>query len=654
MSQEGAMVLVQVHKSVLRVNQSKVRRDHDPWHDVAIPLNPEPEVKEEGAPDRSVFSEGTGHHCSCCYEHEISYHTYTEKRSDFVEISASASGLTACVARSGMLAGVPILGEQFNMKKVQQSISQAWKTIANNDPEHVIIHPVVPKQWNEKATKAFWKFCADVARWQDNRGCFVTIIYPRGEGFWSSQGCRSLLWRYSFHSEELSFSRDPKVWSLTLKSNLPEGTFGRLHALDRFSGDDMSLDPRFVVLMTSCLIDQCVSDHRQECLFEDLLEDFDDGSLCALSLRSDRNNDALSAIPTKEEFSALGVDRGKLPKGLQFVSPQRFVTSSLVQALGEIDRLLPGTELEIHTSTSKQALSLKPSLKSVRVLTLPHMEFEFCNVYRGTFGKTLPLLQRHPDAVVVLWNPNDYDHVFFVTLSQLVPCLKQMNADHWSMIVFWSEGTKTRPSTSPDVGLDYTDEPVPLPPPDVPPQTDGTGNDDDTPGPSGYQDPVVPDENMPYGDPGDDSPDLGGPEAVLLDRDRDLLVIREEMTLTFRQVELSSSTDLEAILHHTILEAVRLCRCQMIVIHPWSSYLTDLMAPHQMMTIRHIQQKFIRSFLLQEDLRMRQGQNSLLRTRTKLCNRHLTCHKPFLNRLFHFRISRFRESCVRRHRGMFR
>ena len=36
-------------------------------------------------------------------------------------------------------------------------------------------------------------------------------------------------------------------------------------------------------------------------------------------------------------------------------------------------------------------------------------------------GKTLPLLQRHPDAVVILWNPNDYDHVFFVTLSQLIP-----------------------------------------------------------------------------------------------------------------------------------------------------------------------------------------------------------------------------------------
>ena len=490
-SQEGAMVLVQVHKSVLRVNS-------------------EPEVKEDGAPESSQFSEKTGHHCSCCYEHEISYRTYTETKSDFVEISASASGLTACTARSGMLAGVPILAEQFNMKKVQQSISQAWKTIVSNDPEHVIIHPVVPKQWNDKATKAFWKFCADVARWQGNRGCFVTIIYPRGEGFWSSQGCRSLVWRYCFHSENFSFTKDPKVKSLTLKSNLPEGTFGRLHSLDRFSGDGMLLDPKFVILMTSCLKDRCVSDHRQECLFEDLLEDFDDGSLCALSLRSDRNYDALSAIPAKEEFAALQTDKGKLPKSLQFVSPQRFVTSALVQALGEIDRLLPGTELEIHTSTSKQALSLKPSLRSVRVLTLPHMELEFCNVYRGTFGKTLPLLQRHPDAVVILWNPNDYDHVFFVTLSQLIPCLKQMKADHCSMIVFWSEGSRSRPSTGPGVGVDYTDEPVPLPPPNVPPPQDGAGNDDDMPGPSGYQDPVVPDEIMPYDDLGDDPPDLGG------------------------------------------------------------------------------------------------------------------------------------------------
>ena len=131
--------------------------------------------------------------------------------------------------------------------------------------------------------------------------------------------------------------------------------------------------------------------------------------------------------------------------------------------------------MEIHTSTSKQALSLEPCLKSVRVLTLRHVELEFCNVYRGTCGKTLPLLQRHPDAVVILWNPNDNDHVFCVTRSQLIPCLMSMKADHWSMNVFWNEGSRAKPSVGPDVGFDLTDEPVPFPSPNVPP--DGTGDD---------------------------------------------------------------------------------------------------------------------------------------------------------------------------------
>ena len=101
--------------------------------------------------------------------------------------------------------------------------------------------------------------------------------------------------------------------------------------------------------------------------------------------------------------------------------------------------------------------------------------------------------------------------------------------------------------------------------------------------------------------------------------------------------------DQEEILRHTILEAARLYRYQKIVIHPWSSYLMELMVHHQMMTIRLILWKFTRSH---------QGQNNRLRTRIKLCNRRLTCHRPPLNRLFHFRsilTFRFQESCVRRH-----
>ena len=78
-------------------------------------------------------------------------------------------------------------------------------------------------------------------------------------------------------------------------------------------------------------------------------------------------------------------------------------------------------------------------IKIVRVLTLPYLEFEYCNVHRGTCGKTLPLVHRYPDAVVIVWNKGDHDHAFCLTMSQLLPCLKDMRADNWSMIVFWNE-----------------------------------------------------------------------------------------------------------------------------------------------------------------------------------------------------------------------
>ena len=93
----------------------------------------------------------------------------------------------------------------------------------------------------------------------------------------------------------------------------------------------------------------------------------------------------------------------------------------------------------------------------MRVLALPYLEFEYCNVYRGAFGKTLPFIHRHPESVVMLWNKGDHDHVFFLTMAQLLPCLKDMQADHWSMIVFWNESEGPTAHRGPDVGLDFTD-----------------------------------------------------------------------------------------------------------------------------------------------------------------------------------------------------
>ena len=136
-SQEGAMALVEVHRAVLRVNQSKVRRDGDPWHDVAIPLKSDDsrssersEVREDGARSSShdealerlgdkILDRAISGYCS---EHEICYHSLTSGtsgKSDFVEITPHLAGLTACTVHSGLAASKPVEFGEWTAKKIQ-------------------------------------------------------------------------------------------------------------------------------------------------------------------------------------------------------------------------------------------------------------------------------------------------------------------------------------------------------------------------------------------------------------------------------------------------------------------------------------------------------------------------------------------------------
>ena len=125
---------------------------------------------------------------------------------------------------------------------------------------------------------------------------------------------------------------------ISFLTNAPEGYLDRLESLEEGYSSEEILDPRFAVLLSQCLLSNHRSDLRQGFLFEDIFEDFEDGTLCALCLRSERNSEALPVLPSSEEYSMLSDNsRGKLPKPLQFVAPQRFVTSSLAQALSYID-----------------------------------------------------------------------------------------------------------------------------------------------------------------------------------------------------------------------------------------------------------------------------------------------------------------------------
>ena len=41
--QEGAICIIDTGTAIIRVNQSKLRKDHDDWHDVPVPIAEEEE-----------------------------------------------------------------------------------------------------------------------------------------------------------------------------------------------------------------------------------------------------------------------------------------------------------------------------------------------------------------------------------------------------------------------------------------------------------------------------------------------------------------------------------------------------------------------------------------------------------------------------------
>ena len=207
--------------------------------------------------------------------------------------------------------------------------------------------------------------------------------------------------------------------SAYIATNLPSGWMQRLVGSLPILHEGTSYDSKFVTLLASCLQGEPSCDARQVFLFEDLLEEVDDGLPCSLSLRHDRSSLGDTIFTHDSLISKMKPLPHRLPVGHQYVLPQRFVTSSLIQSLKKVDSMRPGVEVEINSSTDDIARELRPLMQNVRVMTLPHLSFEHCNVYRGTLGKVSPVLQKDSASVVLMWEPGDLEKVFFVLVNQL-------------------------------------------------------------------------------------------------------------------------------------------------------------------------------------------------------------------------------------------
>ena len=471
LSQEGAMVHLHTNKAVIRVNQSKVRRDHDEWHDVSIPNLDEAkeEIKDEGdlkREDHNLLCEG------CLGEQAFWF--YDDQKCDVLELFGSSSGYSWMMARKGVKVGQPIDHKHGSNLNTAYGQAEAWKKIMKMDPEIIFINNPSP----QSARKMVFRFRFDVITWQCKRNKKFIVTCPEGSYFslfldqkrWHKILSKHLCWErvdlqhFCNCEDEI---RDMIVYHSYDDYQDDISWFEFLTKKKFFSHEACWNDPHWKALPARFLAGliratpeasrSYVADKRQEFLLEDILEDFDQGLLCGTCMHHDRYDEHSLLLRD------LDVRNDDIPVPLRHILPQKFSTPSLVSTLRMIEALPLGTEVSVRESTNEKIVALIPGLQNIRRMTLPQMYFESCSIFCGTYGRVNPLFSLPEDSVILLWNPGSHHRIFFMFMSQLYPHYKEFQVNKWNIIAFSTETSGAIRRTT--VGPPANNEVVPPHPP---------------------------------------------------------------------------------------------------------------------------------------------------------------------------------------------
>ena len=135
-------------------------------------------------------------------------------------------------------------------------VKEVWKRLEQSSPQHIFTHAVAGEAWkkDKKQCKSYWNLCVDIARWQDQRGWYVTILAPSSSAFWASKASRPLRWMTGMHDASCWFQDGTARCPAWIVSNLAEGTFERIvDSVSYFEHDLRCYNPQFVVELAACL-----------------------------------------------------------------------------------------------------------------------------------------------------------------------------------------------------------------------------------------------------------------------------------------------------------------------------------------------------------------------------------------------------------------
>ena len=114
----------------------------------------------------------------------------------------------------------------------------------------------------------------------------------------------------------------------------------------------------------------------------------------------------------------------------------------LQNMMRSVDALPAKTEANLESVNGRSAEFFKTSVLYARRKLIPRLSFETSVIYRGTYGRKIPLSAMDDSCMIVWWVKNKRPYQLFVTSSRdFVDVQRRMPASKISMVTFWSGRT---------------------------------------------------------------------------------------------------------------------------------------------------------------------------------------------------------------------
>ena len=525
-SVDGSMVGVDLGTRIVKVNISKIRKDHNPIEDIDIPLEPialaSADFSAKAAAGAEFSAKGactavkstcrSDDHANNIIEHDaiqsgpegIQYGCYTWEpamtgKLDFLELFSGSAKLSQAAAMQGLRVGAPIdLRTGYDLLTAEGR-RKAMEVIERQQPKIIHMAPVCgpwsqmqnindPADTYQKRKKylPMVEFCARVALYQIEHGRFFIIENPATSKIWFTKHFQRLLMKHTVTYGTLDMCafgmRDPNGYyyykPTSLLHNFPEGV---LNPVFKRCNSKSKNDPKHYHQPlegsapgygSRTKLAQVYPYRFCSTLIRCILPLGNPRALypsqlsLAVDLLEDLNLDELRGV--QNQLAALTAsEHPVLATDLyeQGLPVRDYYTKRL---LNRINALPAGNVYHPVQIEAQQDVS------HVRQMYLSTSMFDNAVIFRGSF-QSLRVEYRHTHGVLLLWKKKDASHVFLRVHPR---DMSQLIASHWSAILFWNNDGSIPTDNTDDIPEQNTNID---PPPGLPPQQNNNQDDDQPP-----------------------------------------------------------------------------------------------------------------------------------------------------------------------------